>query len=367
MRHPSALAIFASFMLVLAGCGKKDDSARALTEGPATSTSTRRPPPRPPVSALFEGAQKARLDGEFAAVVLADGRKKVVPMDSLSPGDLAFLTELAEQKPLVAAGKSSLVVVATTDVSAPKKTIQVSTTDGPLETVQLCPPNVARDQIGGTCMLYARVHWLDIAGFYTDLPAIFEIINDTPPDHPWTAPKYVKGLESIMTGFKTKPVCHKVPPGADQFTWARDELRRGRPLLAALPREIWQALPADFLAQRPWNGGSVGHQIVVNGFTWNRETNQGSFHVVNSWSELPEFDLETKWASDGALVFEASLSPIGETPTREELAAANEVVQSVRFLKPVGSANLYEVTTTVGVRKIIAPDPGSARRMVEEH
>lgn len=100
----------------------------------------------------------------------------------------------------------------------------------------------------------------------------------------------------------------------DPFEWARGELRKGRPLLAAFPREIWQALPPGFIAAHPWGGGNVGHQIVVNGFTWNSETKQGTFHIINSWAELPEFDLKTEAAKGGALVISYSMLPKGEAP-----------------------------------------------------
>jgi len=363
MNPSSPLLLLIPIVLLFAGCGKKE----SVTSSASSASSPATPPPELPVSAIYQGAQKARLDDEFAAVVLADGQKTVVPLDTLTPGDLAFLTRLAAEHPLVASGRSSVVVVASTDALAgPKKTIEVSRTEGPLETVQLCSPNVGRDQIGATCMLYARVHWLDIAGFYVDLPAIFTIINDTPNDHPWTAPKYRQGLESIMTGFKTKPVEHKIPLGAEPFEWARAQLRRGRPLLAALPREVEMALPAEFLATRPWSGGDIGHQIVVNGFTWNKETREGTFHIVNSWAELMEFDLPLKYATGGALIFQASLSPLGEVATKEEIAAASEAVLTVKFLKPVGNAKLFEVTTNLGVRKIVASDAEGARRMVEQ-
>ena len=38
----------------------------------------------------------------------------------------------------------------------------------------------------------------------------------------------------------------------------------------------------------------------------------------------------------------------------------------VTFIKPVGDAKLFEVTTNLGVRKIVAPDAAAARRIVEE-
>jgi hypothetical protein len=359
--------------------GGNDTVSRPPSSQSATTTSSPEPSkparrvaaPAEPVSETYQGALKANLDGEFAAVVLANGRKTVVPIESLAPEDLAYLKWLAEEKPLVAAGKSSVKVVKSTDTNAgPKQTIAISHTEGTLETVQLCPPNSVRDQIGATCMLYARVQWLDIAGYYVETPDIYKIINETPPDHPWTSPKYVEGLDTIITDFKSKPVVHPLPLAVDEFAWARAELRRGRPLLAALPREIVQVLPPDFLVEYPWSGGSVGHQIVVNGFTWDEKTNDGTFHVVNTWAQLPEFDIPIRYATGGGLVFEASMSPKGEEPTREEreaaLAAANEKVQSVAYLKPVGNGGLFEVTTNLGVRKIIAPNAAAACRMVEE-
>jgi len=367
LRVAAALLLLVPVVSPFVGCGRNasSDSSAGATSASHPGPAAR--PVEPPVSAAYQGAQKARIDGEFAAIVLADGRKTVVPLESLAPQDLAFLQRLADAKPLVAAGRSSVVVVESTDpLAGPKNTVVVAKKEGGLETVQLCAPNAGRDQIGATCMLYARAHWLDIAGYYTDLPAIFEIINDTPHDEPWKHPKYRKGLESIMTGFKTKPVVHRAPPGNGSFEWARAELRRGRPLLAALPREVEMALPAEFLAERPWSGGEIGHQIVVNGFTWNETTGEGSFHIINSWAELMEFDLDLKYADGGALIFEASLSPVGEKPTAAEKAAATEVVQQVTFIKPVGDAKLFEVTTNLGVRKIVAPDAAAARRIVEE-
>jgi hypothetical protein len=369
MRHPFVPVFLIPAVVLVGGCDPAPQARDEHRANPAPVV-VAAPPPAPaapsPASAEYQGALKARLDGEFAAVVLADGRKTVVPIASLAEDDLHYLTWLAEQKPLSAPGRSNVVVVKGSGVQNARQTITVAKVEGPVETVQLCSPNAIREQIGATCMLYARVHWLDIAGYYADAGTIFKIINDTPPDAPWEDPKYVAGLDTIVTDFKPRPNVHPIPAGADSFAWARAELRRGRPLLAALPREIVQVLPADFLATYPWSGGSVGHQIVVNGFTWNKETNEGTFHVVNSWAELIEFDLNIRYATDGALVFEASLSPVGEVPTKEELAAASEIVQEVTFVKPVGDAKLFAVTTNLGVRKIIAPDEAAARRMVEE-
>jgi hypothetical protein len=311
------------------------------------------------VSARYQGVVKARIDKTYAVVLYADGTKSLVPLGSIGPDDLTWLTKLSVRSPL-ASGKSQVAVV-NAEVKV-KKTILTSKTEGPLETVQLCEPNVIRDQIGGTCMYYARLHWLDIAGYYTGTPAIYEIIRDAPPNQPWRNPRYVEALQSIITDRTPTPVLNPLPLQDEPFEWARQELRKGRPVLAALPREIWRALPIAVLAARPWSGGSVGHQIVINGFTWNKDTKEGTFHVINSWNELPQFDLKTRDARGGALVIEQSLSPIGEPKTE----TVKEVVYSITLLKVVGKTNLYEVKTDHGTHRVLALDAAAAREMIEK-
>jgi hypothetical protein len=192
---------------------------------------------------------------------------------------------------------------------------------------------------------------------------IYKVINVVSPDNPWSDPRYIAGMQSLMTGFKSKPIVHDLPGSAeDPFEWARDELRKGRPILAAFPREVWQALPAGFVAAHPWNGGPVGHQVVINGFTWNKDTKQGTFHIINSWQELPQFDLTTDAAQDGVLVIEQSLSPIGEV----QVETAKEVVQSITLIRTVGTTNLYEVQTNLGTHRIAAEDEAAARATIEE-
>jgi hypothetical protein len=318
------------------------------------------------VSSQYQTAKQARLNGDYAMVVFADGSKSMVPLKSLKIEDHDWVIELSKQKPL-AEGKSSIVVVESTAAApaAPKKTIQTSKTEGDTETVQLCPPNIMRDQIGGTCMLYARIHYLDIAGYYLQTPEIYKIINGTPPDAPWEEPRYVYGLRSIFNDRPVKPVRHRLPPQAEPFEWARGELRKGRPLLAAFPREIWQALPPDYIAKYPWSGGSVGHQIVINGFTWNKQTRKGTFHIINSWAGLEEFELTTDAAGGGALAIEESLSPSGEVAA-PEAASAKEVVKSIRLIKSVGAVNLYEVQTNRETRRMVAANEDAVRELVEK-
>jgi hypothetical protein len=311
------------------------------------------------VSARFENAVKARIESGYATVLFGDGTKGVFPLAQMSEEDRAWLGTLSAENPLPR-GKSEFKVVKETATATVKNTIQVSTTVGPLETVQLVPPNVMRDQIDATCMLYARVHWLDIAGFYLPLVDLYKIINNSNPARPWADPFYRQSLVNLMYGFTPRPVFHRLPGQADPFKWTRDELRKGRPVLASFPREVWQDLPPGFIAAHPWSGGDVGHQVVINGFTWNKDTQQGTFHIINSWKELPEFDLKTE-AATGALVIEQSLSPKGE----EREKAAKVTIINVTLVSSMGKTNLYRVDTSDGIRKVAAPNADAARSMVD--
>jgi hypothetical protein len=281
----------------------------------------------------------------------------MVPLASLKEDDRAWLTKLSLESPL-AHGKSQVTIVKE-DVKA-KTTIAVSSVVGPLETVQLVAPNVPRDQIGATCMVYARVHWLDIAGFYVDNVDIYKIINNADTDHPWTSPNFYQSMDNLVTRFTPHPLVHNWTPKVDAFDWTRQELRKGRPVLASFPREIWQDLPPGFVGKHPWNGGNVGHQVVINGFTWNGETHEGTFHIVNSWKELPEFDLKTE-AARGAMDVEQSLSPKGEA--MEDVVRTQ--VTKVTLIKTVGKTNLYEVDTNNGVERVAAADAATAKAMIE--
>ncbi len=309
------------------------------------------------VSPKYEGAQKARIENGYATVLLANGSRALVPLNSLNAADLAFLKELSVQNPLQHGNSVVTVVKASTPV---KKTIAVFSVVGPLETVQLVPPNVGRDQIGATCMVYARVHWLDIAGYYVDNVDIYKIINNADTNEPWKSPSYYSGLTHLINNFTPRPLVHNWTPTVDPFEWTRQELRKGRPVLGSFPKEIWQALPPGYVGKHPWSGGNVGHQIVINGFTWNSETHSGTFHIVNSWEGLMEFDLKTEFAK-GAMDVEQSLSPKGEMPEKAERTR----VTSIHLLKVVGKTNLYEANTNNGIQRVVAPDVDAAREMLE--
>jgi hypothetical protein len=307
------------------------------------------------VTPKYQDAVQARIENGYAIVRLANGSKTMVPLSTLKPDDLAWLTKLSLDSPL-ARGNSQVQIVK--EVVKPKTTIAASSVAGGLETVQLVAPNVPRDQIGATCMVYARVHWLDIAGYYVDNVDIYKIINNADSEHPWTSPSFYPSMDNLV--LKWHPLVHNWSPKMDAFEWTRQELRKGRPVLASFPREVWQDLPPGFVGKHPWNGGNVGHQVVINGFTWNAESHEGTFHIVNSWKELPEFDLKTD-AARGAMEVEQSLSPKGEA--RENKAKVQ--VTKVILLKAIGNTNLYEVDTTNGSERVAATDEGAAKAMIE--
>ncbi len=101
------------------------------------------------VSARYQDAVKARIQGDYAVVVFADGSKSLVPLSSLGADDRVWLVGLSSRSPL-ARGNSKVTVAKATDEVKAKKTIEIAKTEGALETVQLCQPNVIQNQIGGT-------------------------------------------------------------------------------------------------------------------------------------------------------------------------------------------------------------------------
>jgi len=61
-------------------------------------------------------------------------------------------------------------------------------------------------------------------------------------------------------------------------------------------------------------------------------------------------------------VIEQSLSPIGEA----KAVTVKEAIQSITFIKAVGTTNLYEVKTNLGTHRVAAEDEAAARATVEE-
>ena len=179
-------------------------------------------------------------------------------------------------------------------------------------------------------------------------------------DDPWTNPHYGPALDQFVTSYVPATALHNPPRQDNVFEWIRGEVRKGRPVFAALTHEIWQALPPQFIAAHGWDGGKEGHAIVVNGFTWNNQTHKGSFHIINSWEQLYEFDLPVENA-EGMLAYPRSLTPKG----RIEAPDAPEQVKRVTLLQARGQINIYEVETNLGIRKVAAPNEAAARALIE--
>ena len=309
------------------------------------------------VPVKFKGLAAARVESGYVAVLYDGGRRAMLPAGSLSEAETAWVTDFATAHPL-AHGKST-VVTAKTEVT---KTIEKQSTENGVETVQLRAPAKLRDQIGGTCMFYGRVHYLDIAGYPVEDGEIYKVINNVPKNEPYLDYNYYVGMLMLFLKQKPSPIVHFPDGTVSPFDWARAELRKGRPILSALPEDIWMSLPADFLSTHRWDGTSkIGHQVVINGFTYNPATQKGTFHIINSWRALSEFDVPVEKKDEHRILMEQSLSPRGEPPEQ----AAKIVAGAITVLKPVGRQNLYSVETNVGPQKVVAASEEAAKAVVE--
>lgn len=349
--------------LILTACGRKDEPKVAAQPKPAPAPVAPKPeePPAPSAGAKphpkLEGLASARIEGGYVTILYKNGRKALFASGDLTESEAAWLNTFAAEHPL-AHGKST-VVAAKVEV---KKTIEKQSVIDGTETVQLYAPAKLRDQIGGTCMFYGRVHYLDIAGYPVSDGEIYQVINNVPSAHPYQDPRYYVGMLMLFAKQKPSPIVHfpngTVPP----FEWARQELRKGRPILAALPENIWLSLPADFLATHPFDGNSkIGHQVVINGFTYNAATKKATFHVINSWRVLSEFDVPVEARDEKNILMEQSLSPKGEPPEQ----AAKVTAGRITLVRAVGKQNLYEVETNLGTRKVMASSEDGAKGIVE--
>ncbi len=368
-KHPGATLILI-VALILAGCGpsakeRQAQAARAEKAREAAVAAARRQELEESakkqgggeIPAKFKGLASARAEQGYVAVLYENGRKGMFPSGSLSEDEATWLNAFAAAHPL-AHGKST-VVITKTEV---KKTMEKQSVENGVESVQLCAPAKLRDQIGGTCMFYARVHYLDIAGYPIEDVEIYRVINIVPKYQPYLDYHYYVGMLMLFLHQKPSPVVHFPDGTIGPFEWARQELRKGRPILAALPEDIWLSLPADFLATHPFDGNSkIGHQVVINGFTYTPATQKGTFHVVNSWRVLAEFDVPVDLKDERHILMEQSLSPRGEPP--EE--AVKITAGTITALKPVGKQFLYSVETNHGTQKVVALSEEAAKAFVE--
>lgn len=348
--------------LLLAGCGQKEKQAKAAPKpAPATAPAKPEDSPRPEAGRkphpTLDGLAAARIEQGYVTLLYQNGRKGLFPVGDLTEAEAGWLNTFAAAHPL-GHGKSTMV---TARVEA-KKTIEKQSLVNGMETVQLCAPAKLRDQIGGTCMFYARVHYLDIAGYPVEDGEIYRVINNVPRDQPYLDRHYYVGMLMLFARQKPSPIVHFPNGTLPPFEWARQELRKGRPILAALPENIWLSLPADFLATHPFDGsGKIGHQVVINGFTYNAATRKSTFHVVNSWRALSEFDVPVEPRDERNILMEQSLSPKGEPPEQ----AVKVTAGAATLVKAVGKQNLYTVETNLGPQKVLAATEDAARAFVE--
>jgi len=122
------------------------------------------------------------------------------------------------------------------------------------------------------------------------------------------------------------------------------------------PKVLARQLPAD-----PANAHAVPYLHAINGFTYNPATKKATFHIVNSWRVLAEFDVPVEARDEQNILMEQSLSPKGELPEQ----AKKIVAGAVTLLKPVGKQNLYSVETNVGPQKVLAASEEGAKQFVE--
>jgi hypothetical protein len=364
-----SLILVSAFLLT--ACGRSDQQAKATPPPPAPAPAAPTPEPAAPApetskfakavpkapAPKLEELSAARIESGYVTVQFKNGQRKLLPVASLSEAELEELKSFATANPL-AKGKSS-IVVAKVEV---KKTIEKQETKDGTETLQLVAPAKLRDQIGATCMLYARVHYLDIAGYPIEDGEIYKITNQFSPDAPFSDPRYHTAMQVLFLKQKPTPIAYYPDGTLAPFEWARRELRKGRPILAALPENIWLSLPADYLATHPFEGnGKIGHQIVINGFSYNAATKKAMFHIVNSWRVLSEFDITVEPRDERNIVMEQSLAPRGELPEQPPKVIAG----AITLLRPVGKQNLYAVETNLGPRKVMAISEEGAKQFVE--
>ncbi len=363
-----ALPCLFGIALLLAACGKKNEPTKvapkpAEAPTPAPTRVRSENPPAPETGGkkhpTLEGLAAARIDGNYVRLLYKNGQKGLFPATDLSVAETEWLTDFIVDHPL-APGKSTVVVAK--EVIEAKKTIEKQSIEEGIETVQLIAPAKLRDQIGSTCMFYARVHYLDIAGYPVDDGEIYRGINSFSTDKPFEDYRYHIGMQLLFLKQKPTPVAHCPDGTLTPFEWARQQLRKGRPILAALPENIWLSLPADYLATHPFEGNSkIGHQVVINGFTYNASTRKATFHIVNSWRVLSEFNVTVEPRDEKNILMEQSLSPKGAPPEVAEKVVAG----AVTLIKPVGKQNLYSIETNTGPKRVMAVSEDGAREFVE--
>ncbi len=276
----------------------------------------------------FERALKARMEDNYVVVLWATGKKAIYPLSTLSDAETALLEKIAADRPLPR-GNGRVE-----DYHVPQKvTIVRHERVGDVETVELIPPNVVHDQgHSEDCQFYALNHALQIAGYYVDperlvswqkIPEASEAQREAHgrlfggeygfgttaalaegasgavarccPEAKcnavsWDRRTLKSQQEAIEKSTRQTYLRAKVSVVSqpENWEWMREELRKGKPVVAGLVSDYWRVLPAAFFAHHRAPPIDSGHAVVVVGFTWNETLGTGTFKLVNSWEDQPE-------------------------------------------------------------------------------
>ena len=283
----------------------------------------------------FEDADKARIDNGYAKVLFKDGHKAVFPLKTLTDDEQALIQEIATRAPLPAGNAKVETYVPT---KKRRVTIVKQEKKGTVETVELNTPSSIRDQGQvPTCQFHALAHALDIAGYFYDVDRLIDYakVPETTDAQQEALRKLYGGkfgygttatLESgaaaaaarlcpqaeyhyvswaqITRQMQQAALARANPANkakayysviiqSENWKWVREEIRQGRPVMGALINDYWRILPAEYFETHRAPDMSIGHAIVIHGFTWDETKQTGTFLLINSWEVSPQITVST--------------------------------------------------------------------------
>jgi len=122
-------------------------------------------------------------------------------------------------------------------------------------------------------------------------------------------------MQEMLSASRTGSIV-PASPRRTTFDWARGDLRQGPPILAAFPKEIWQALPPVCPRKRRGEPrrGPICHQRLY------LEPEDGQVLSISSTrgTKLPEFDLKTEVRPAPGSPHRASMSPKVKSKAKAE-------------------------------------------------
>jgi len=217
--------------------------------------------------------------------------------------------------------------------------------------VLLCAPAQCwRDQIGPTCMFSTPAACINprhrrLRGVADG--EIYKVINNRQPGGALQGLPFIHvGMQLASSSSRSRvPIAHyrdkaRLPP----FEWgrARELPAKGPgPSSRPCPRTSGCRCRRDYLRHPPLRRATakIGHQIVINGFSYNPATKEGPpFHIVNSWARACRSSIIPVRAGrdERNILMEQSLSAEGPSPP--EQAGQDHRRAPSPLLKPVGQA-----------------------------